>query len=180
MFIEIIFNCFIIIIFALVIFLTTIKNDWYTNNPEKNLTFMDSLYLCTTSFSSVGFGDISPKSTKAKIIIIFLQIFILLEILSISQYVGDCLNVSLMHNVIFLWFLIVVCTLYFTFVTKRSDWKFPSVEESNSLLNMFYFTNTTVTTCGYGEIVPVTNASRIPVMCIQALIIFKVLSSLCG
>nr|QOI90491.1 hypothetical protein HWQ62_00356 [Pyramimonas orientalis virus] len=175
MLLQILINFVVIIFFATMIFLNTDKTDWYAKN-YKDLSFMDSLYLCTTSFSSVGYGDISPATKKSKIYVIIIQTFILLEILSLAQYLSGGFNIGILFNILITYFVILVATLYFTFVTDKTDWNFPSSNDSNSFLNMFYFTNTTVTTCGYGEIVPITNKSRIPVMIIQSLIILRVLS----
>jgi hypothetical protein len=169
---QLLINFVVILFFTMFIFLNTKKEDWYANE-YKDLTFMDSLYLCMTSFSSVGYGDITPSSTKAKIIVVILQIFILLEILSITHY---SIDMSLFINIAIILFVLLVATLYFTFVTEDKDWKFPLSSDTNTFFNMFYFTNSTLTTCGYGEIVPVTNKSRIPVMFLQLLIILQVLS----
>jgi hypothetical protein len=155
--------------------MNTEKNDWNTNT-YKDLSFMDSLYLCMTSFSSVGYGDITPASNKAKIILVILHMFIILEILSISQYFNGGLNTRLIINITIIFVVMMSATLYFTFGTDKKDWSFPASEDTNSFLNMFYFTNSTLTTCGYGEIVPVTGKSKIPVMFVQFLIILQVLS----
>ena len=172
MIIQLLINFVVILFSSTFIFLNTKKEDWYANE-YKDLTFMDSLYLCMTTFSSVGYGDIIPSSTKAKVILVILQIFILLEILSVTHYSMD---MSLFVNIAIIFFVLLITTLYFTFVTDDKDWKFPLSSDTNTFFNMFYFTNTTLTTCGYGDIVPVTNKSRIPVMILQVLIMLQLLS----
>ena len=175
MIIQILINFLVILSFVMYIFLGTDKTDWYSRRGD-NLTFMDSIYFCMTSFSSVGYGDIVPASTKSKVIVIILQMFIIFEILSISQHVGGCLSMGFLYNILITFAVLIIGTLYFTFGTEKTDWVFPSALDTNSFLNMFYFTNTTLTTCGYGEIVPNTNKTKIPVMIIQTLIILQILS----
>ena len=48
------------------------------NNIIQKLT--DRLYLVTTTLSSVGYGDISPKSNIAKYVIILIQLCVILTI----------------------------------------------------------------------------------------------------
>ena len=172
MIIQLLINFVVILFIAMFIFLNTTKQDWYTNE-NKDLTFMDSLYLCMSSFSSVGYGDITPSSTKAKVTILIIQILLLLEILSITNY---SFNMRLLVNVVIIFLVIMMSTLYFTFFTERNDWRFPLSSDTNSFFNMFYFTNTTITTCGYGDILPITNKTRIPVMFLQLLIMLQLLS----
>jgi len=55
---------------------------WYYKNHFTNLnTLLDAFYLSSTTFFSVGFGDILPKTNLAKIIIMSNYLFMLLFIL---------------------------------------------------------------------------------------------------
>ena len=59
--------------------------DWNGMDDEKD-TFMVKIfkrfYFSMTTMSTVGYGDISPKSIKARFLVIIHFIFVLFEILS--------------------------------------------------------------------------------------------------
>lgn len=55
--------------------------DW----GEKPLSKQDALYALTTTFSTAGYGDITPKSNKAKNFIIIIQLLIIIEIFSLVK-----------------------------------------------------------------------------------------------
>ena len=55
------------------------KGDW----GDKPLSDHDIIYFLTTTTSTVGYGDIGPKSTRAKNFTIFLHLIILLEVISL-------------------------------------------------------------------------------------------------
>ena len=44
---------------------------------------MNRLYFVTTTFSSTGYGDISPKSQTARGITILLQLLVVINIISL-------------------------------------------------------------------------------------------------
>lgn len=76
---------FCIIFFVFLIKLMLLSHDHFSGIDEeedKNLfnRIFNRLYLITSTLSSVGFGDISPKSTMARGIIMILQLFIILHI----------------------------------------------------------------------------------------------------
>lgn len=173
--IQFFMNFLIIIVFSTFIFLNTDASDW---NTTKDLSFTDSLYLCLTSLSSVGYGDITPLSNKAKYILLSLQFVVLLEILSFFEYIQhDAFDFNFMITVSMTFILILVFALYFTFMTENSDWNLSNNNTVN-FLNMTYFSSTTFTTCGYGDISPLTMKARIPVMLVHLIIIYKIVSLL--
>ena len=55
------------------------------NDIEKSIItkVVNRFYLTTTTFSTVGYGDINPKSTVAKSIIISLQLVMIFEIIQL-------------------------------------------------------------------------------------------------
>ncbi len=76
-------NIFMWIIITVVI-LTFINNmlirrDMLTVSKDRPLkeTLTDALYFTTTTFSSVGYGDITPKTANAKIIVAFEQVLLI-------------------------------------------------------------------------------------------------------
>ena len=75
---------FIITLFSFALILTGMT-DYYDFNgiSEHDHTFLNMLYFTSTTSSTVGYGDISPKTTKAKIIIILLQVVMTSELLAL-------------------------------------------------------------------------------------------------
>jgi len=49
--------------------------------------FFNRLYFTSTTYSTVGYGDISPKSTSCRTIAILLQTFIIIEIVNLALHV---------------------------------------------------------------------------------------------
>lgn len=171
--IQFLINFIVIILFSMLIFLNTTATDW---NVNRDLTFFDCVYLCLTSLSSVGYGDITPVSNKAKYIMIALQGMMLIEILSVIEFLrNDKFNLAFYIRSTGIFASIFAMAVYFTLMTDDTDWNF-SNNNSVSLLDMTYFSTTTVTTCGYGDISPVTKKARIPVMLVQLLIIFQTMA----
>lgn len=54
-----------ILFFAIVFTLFTSDEDW-----EADSGFGNMIYFSTVTYSTVGFGDVSPKSTRAKILVV--------------------------------------------------------------------------------------------------------------
>lgn len=66
----------ILVLSLIIYFHINDSSDWF--GIKKDISYLDSLYYTTTTFSTVGYGDITPKSSRAKIltiIIIFGLIF---------------------------------------------------------------------------------------------------------
>lgn len=70
------------LIFGIVYFLIDkLGSEDNFNGLEKDkTTFLDYWYFSFTTFSTVGYGDISPKTALAKIIVVFQQVILLLEL----------------------------------------------------------------------------------------------------
>ena len=76
------YNILLITIFLLscIIYFFINKNyDWY-GIKEKEINYLDSLYYTIVTFSTIGYGDITPQSNRAKIITIIIIFGLLLNI----------------------------------------------------------------------------------------------------
>ena len=47
------------------------KEDWY-GIEDKEISYLDSIYYTIVTFSTIGYGDITPKSNRAKVITIMI------------------------------------------------------------------------------------------------------------
>jgi hypothetical protein len=63
----------------------SIKGDNNFKGLNKNSTFIDCLYFSFTTTSTVGYGDISPKSQLARSIVITHHLIILSEVIYIFK-----------------------------------------------------------------------------------------------
>ena len=50
------------------------------NGLDEESSFLDCWYFSFTTFSTVGYGDISPKTDKAKIFVLSQQMILLLDL----------------------------------------------------------------------------------------------------
>ena len=71
-----------------IIYLFTCKDpeDWNGMDEEDDSIFkklFNRLYFSMTTLSTVGYGDISPKSTKARTLVMFHFSFIILESMAV-------------------------------------------------------------------------------------------------
>ena len=71
-----------IIIFCFAFFYYILKGNDNFNGLDETSTFIDALYFSFTTQSTVGYGDISPKSKFAKILVMIQQTIVLLELAS--------------------------------------------------------------------------------------------------
>lgn len=171
---SLIINFLIALVFSMVIFLFTDKKDW---NVNKDLSFFDCVYTTLSSLSTVGYGDILPVSNKSKIIITCLQAIVLIEIMSmINHLMNNELSLYFFYKIIKVYTIVILFTLVFMFAAKNTDFRFPQDSDTNNFVNMFYFTHTSITTCGYGDIVPASTKTKILCMIIESLIILQALS----
>tara|TARA_Y100000589_G_C26833659_1_gene499052 strand:+ start:55 stop:636 length:582 start_codon:yes stop_codon:yes gene_type:complete len=76
------FNLVWIIIFAVIYFIIGQSENQF-NHTRKTLTFLDALYFAVTTQTSVGYGDISPRSTIAKLFVMIQQLSVLIELVAI-------------------------------------------------------------------------------------------------
>ena len=69
-----------ILLLSLIIhFFINTKNDWY-GIEDKEISYLDSVYYTMVTFSTIGYGDITPKSNRAKIITIMIILSLILNI----------------------------------------------------------------------------------------------------
>ena len=73
-------NFIIILFFAFFYYL--LKGNDHFNGLDETSTFIDALYFSFTTYSTVGYGDISPKSKFAKILVMLQQTIVLFELAS--------------------------------------------------------------------------------------------------
>ncbi len=72
----------VILLFALLYYGIRANNNF--NGLTKTSSFLDCLYFSTTTASSVGYGDITPKSQRARGLVVIQQILILLNLSSLT------------------------------------------------------------------------------------------------
>lgn len=68
-----------ILIFAFIYF--SMKSEEHFVGLGSDATFMDCLYFAMTTSSTVGYGDISPKSQTARFLVMVHQFVVLMEIM---------------------------------------------------------------------------------------------------
>ena len=71
-----------VVLFNIIIFYTILKN--VANKPgdfgDEPLSNHDILYFLLTTLSTVGYGDISPKSKRAKNVVMVFQFTMIIEL----------------------------------------------------------------------------------------------------
>lgn len=72
----------VIFLFALLYYGIRANNNF--NGISRTSSFLDCLYFSTTTASSVGYGDITPKSQLARGLVVIQQILILLNLSSLT------------------------------------------------------------------------------------------------
>jgi len=74
---------------------------------------------------------------------------------------------------------IVMIQTFFSFVfvyfTKNNEWVFPLNSDTNNYETMLYFTQTTLTTCGYGDIYPTTQKTKIMTILMHFIIMLELI-----
>ena len=74
-----------IVFAALYLIICNNKDDWNGMDDEEDTVVMKlfkRIYFSMTTTSTVGYGDISPKSVKARVLVMFHYAIIVLELLS--------------------------------------------------------------------------------------------------
>ena len=75
----------IVYLFIYVVFFNDSKH-WNGLENEKNqilIKLTNRLYFLSTSFSTCGYGDISPKTMSAKLVVISMQFLLIFEVIQI-------------------------------------------------------------------------------------------------
>lgn len=82
--INILYIIFIILFVSPIVIFYTLNNstDWSTKEP---LSLIDCFYFITTTISSVGYGDITPVSRRAKLFTMGLQLTTIFGIIEFSR-----------------------------------------------------------------------------------------------
>lgn len=62
---------------------TSICGIQHLERAGNNLTLFDSLYFCVVTFSTVGFGDVTPKIWPSQLLVV-IMIFVALIVLPIQ------------------------------------------------------------------------------------------------
>jgi hypothetical protein len=81
-------NFIAILFFTLMYFTLSKTGEDHFSGLDKESSLLDHLYFTSTIQSTVGFGDIYPKSAMAKIMVIAQQSIIILGILELISEVG--------------------------------------------------------------------------------------------
>ena len=63
-------------------------NESHWNGLDHNSTWFDCFYFSFTTMTTIGFGDISPKSQAAKIVCIFQQVIVLFQLANILSKIA--------------------------------------------------------------------------------------------
>ena len=83
--IKALIKIFLIVIISTLIYMSFNHEHWngINENDDKNLfnKLISRLYFTTTTLSSVGYGDISPKTNINRLITIILHIIVLITII---------------------------------------------------------------------------------------------------
>jgi hypothetical protein len=163
------FQIFFILSAVLGMKLFTDEHDWGIIDG-KQLSIIDYLYITFSNISTVGYGDYLPVTTKSRIIISAIHIVILLNIatyfFNTNEILARFLKIASIETI----FLTI-----FIFFTNKNEWHFNNKEDSNSIGTMIYFIQTTLTTCGYGDIYPTSHKTKILAIFMQMMIIFNII-----
>ena len=82
----VLFNFYSIIVFTLIYFtLTRSDGDTHFEGLNASSSIIDVLYFSTSVQSTVGFGDVFPKTKVAKIIVTLQQLFIITTLVSLKK-----------------------------------------------------------------------------------------------
>ena len=81
-------NILIMLVFTVLYYIIGQKEESF-NGINGKITWMDSAYFTLTTQSTAGYGDITPRSTNARLVSMAQQIIVLFEIISaLSVYIG--------------------------------------------------------------------------------------------
>ncbi len=81
---KFLFLLMVIIIFTLLYwFLVSDAENWNNRGFDNNLTLFDCSYFVIITFSTIGYGDLSPKSNTARILTMILTIVVIIGLMDI-------------------------------------------------------------------------------------------------
>jgi hypothetical protein len=82
-------NVGLVLTFAIIYFIL-IRNDLNSfNGLDENSSFIDVLYFTTTTQTTIGYGDITPKSKLARSIVIVQQLLIVVAALISIEIIDE-------------------------------------------------------------------------------------------
>jgi len=93
------FNFIAILIFTLIYFTLSKADEEQFNGLDKTSTFLDHLYFAFTVQSTVGFGDIYPKSPVAKMVVMTQQSLLILGLVDLLSEAAPSVVKNIVPNV---------------------------------------------------------------------------------
>jgi hypothetical protein len=167
-------NVFVFLALVFVsIHLFTNHGDW---NSKKPLSLTDKFYITTSNVSTVGYGDFLPVTKRSRYLVSWIHFIILIQLTMILGGVSRENVLSVLPKRVL---KIVMIQTFFSFVfvylTKNNEWVFPLNSDTNNYETMLYFTQTTFTTCGYGDIYPTTQKTKIMTMLMHFIIMLELI-----
>jgi len=146
---------------------TTNDDDWNTPG-DLSKSWLNLFYFTSTTFSSMGFGDITPDTSKAKILVNIVQMSMVINILAL---LNSSMKIVVVKTLIFL-SILVVFAIVFKFGTSHNDW---NIEKNDfTFENMYYFASTAFSTSGYGDIYPTQVTSKVLVILMQVILMLGI------
>ena len=93
------FNFVAILLFTLIYFTLSKAGEEQFNGLDKTSSFLDHLYFAFTVQSTVGFGDIYPKSHVAKMVVMLQQSLLILGLIDLLTETAPSVVKNIVPNV---------------------------------------------------------------------------------
>mmetsp|Transcript_12434 Transcript_12434/g.18563 ORF Transcript_12434/g.18563 Transcript_12434/m.18563 type:complete len:317 (+) Transcript_12434:54-1004(+) len=144
------------------------RSVWKTEAPDEIWSYGESLYFTLVTLSTVGYGDMSPQTDGGKVYLIFYTLIgipmVVLVNLSLGGYVlafvfwvvrkADKMKIMELKEKksVYLELILLSVVLLLAFFMTLFFSGLLTIQESWSYLDALYFTWTTLTTIGYGDL----------------------------
>ncbi|MGH0184852.1 UNVERIFIED_CONTAM: hypothetical protein FKN15_015983 [Acipenser sinensis] len=94
------FNQVLILICTLVcLMFTCICGIQHLERAGNNLTLFDSLYFCIVTFSTVGFGDVTPKIWPSQLLVVIMICVALIVLpIQVTSRLLDSVRIAFLHS----------------------------------------------------------------------------------